>query len=68
MKIQLDENVLCRGECHGVGDIVEVDAKAGQDLIDRGLGHAVNVQNDGDDLDKILEGAVSSSTRKRRKA
>lgn len=68
MKIQLDENVLCRGECRGVGEIVEVDAKAGQDLIDRGLGHAVNVQNDGDNLDKILEGAVSSSTRKRRKA
>lgn len=68
MRIQLDENVLCRGECHGVGDIVEVDAKAGQDLINRGLGHAVSVQNDGDDLDKILEGAVATSTRKRRKA
>lgn len=68
MKIQLDENVLSRGECRCVGEIVEVDAKAGQALIDRGLGHAVNVQNDGDDLDKILEGAVSSPTRKRRKA
>lgn len=65
MKIQLNENVLVDRSCHGVGDVLEVNAKVGEDLVKRGLAHAVNTVSSDDDLEKILSGAVTS-TRKRR--
>ena len=67
MKIQLDENVLYSGKCHCVGEILDVDEKAGNALVQRGLGHAVQEQDSTNDaLEELLAGAVTSTKKRRR--
>ncbi len=68
MKVQLDSNMLIDGTYCSIGEILDLADKKASPLIERGLVHKVETVETGDSsIDAILEGAVTATTKRRKR-
>ena len=67
MKVQLDSNVLISGTYCTIGEVVDLADKQAGALIERGLVHKVETADTDSSLDAILEEAVTTTIKKRKR-
>ncbi len=67
MKVQLDSNVLINGSYCVIGEVVDLADKQAEPLLERGLVHKVEAVDSDSSLDAILEEAVTTTTKRRKR-